>query len=39
VHADIFKVALWLLIAGHVLGVLVHQSYWKTNIFRRMMVE
>lgn len=37
-HADVLKVALWLLIAGHVLGALVHQFYWKTNVLRRMTV-
>ena len=36
VHADILKVALWALIAGHVLGALTHQFYWKTNVLRRM---
>lgn len=37
-HADILKVVLWALIAGHVLGALVHQFYWKTNVLRRMTV-
>lgn len=37
VHADILKVVLWALIAGHVLGALTHQFYWKTNVLRRMM--
>ncbi|MGO6783183.1 cytochrome b [Rhizobium ruizarguesonis] len=36
VHAEILKVLLWVLLAAHVLGVLVHQFYWKTNVFRRM---
>jgi cytochrome b561 len=36
VHADILKVVLWALIAGHVLGALTHQFYWKTNVLRRM---
>lgn len=36
VHADILKVILWVLIVGHVLGALVHQFYWKTNVLRRM---
>ncbi|WP_438748307.1 cytochrome b [Pararhizobium sp. O133] len=35
-HADILKIVLWLLLAGHVLGALVHQFYWKTNVLRRM---
>jgi cytochrome b561 len=35
-HADVLKVALWVLISGHVLGALVHQFYWKTNVLRRM---
>jgi cytochrome b561 len=38
VHADILKVVLWALIAGHVLGALTHQFYWKTNVLRRMTV-
>ena len=37
-HADVLKVALWLLIGGHVLGALAHQFYWKTNVLRRMTV-
>ncbi|SDP06841.1 cytochrome b561 [Phyllobacterium sp. YR620] len=37
VHADILKVILWALIGMHVLGVLVHQFYWKTNVLRRMV--
>lgn len=36
VHADILKVVLWALIAGHVLGALTHQFYRKTNVLRRM---
>ncbi|MGO7353080.1 cytochrome b, partial [Rhizobium ruizarguesonis] len=36
VHAEILKVILWVLLAAHVLGVLVHKFYWKTNVFRRM---
>ena len=38
VHADILKVVLWVLIAGHVLGALMHQFYWKTNVLRRITV-
>lgn len=38
VHADILKVVFWVLIAGHVLGALTHQFYWKTNVLRRMTV-
>lgn len=37
-HADILKVALWLLIAGHLLAAMAHQFYWKTNVLRRMTV-
>lgn len=38
IHADVLKVILWVLIGGHVLGALVHQFYWKTNVLRRMTV-
>lgn len=38
VHADILKVALWAIIGAHVLGALVHQFYWKTNVLRRMTI-
>lgn len=37
-HADVLKVVLWVLIAAHVAGALVHQFYWKTNVLRRMTV-
>lgn len=37
-HADVLKVVFWVLIAGHVLGALVHQFYWKTNVLRRMTI-
>lgn len=37
-HGGPLKLLLWLVIAAHVLGVLVHQFYWKTNILRRMTV-
>ncbi|QFY61609.1 cytochrome b [Rhizobium grahamii] len=37
-HADVLKVILWVLIAAHVAGALVHQFYWKTNVLRRMTV-
>ncbi|KQV41578.1 cytochrome B [Rhizobium sp. Root1204] len=36
IHADILKVVFWALIAGHVVGALAHQFYWKTNVVRRM---
>ncbi|MEK1888296.1 MAG: cytochrome b [Phyllobacterium sp.] len=36
IHAGVLKVILWALIAAHVLGALVHQFYWKTNVLRRM---
>jgi len=38
IHADILKVILWGLIIAHVLGALVHQFYWKTNVLRRMTI-
>ncbi|KQV28884.1 cytochrome B [Rhizobium sp. Root1203] len=38
VHADILKVLLWAVLGAHVLGVLVHQFYWKTDVLRRMTV-
>jgi cytochrome b561 len=38
IHADVLKVILWVLIAAHLGGVLVHQFYWKTNVLRRMTV-
>ncbi|MGO7020469.1 cytochrome b [Rhizobium leguminosarum] len=37
-HAEVLKVILWVLIVAHVLGALVHQFYWKTNVLRRMTV-
>ncbi len=37
-HAEVLKVILWALIGGHILGALVHQFYWKTNVLRRMTV-
>lgn len=37
-HADVLKVALWILLVGHVLGALVHHFYWRTNVLRRMTV-
>ncbi len=38
IHAEVLKVILWIVIAAHVLGALVHQFYWKTNVLRRMTV-
>lgn len=38
IHADVLKVILWTLIGAHVLGALVHQFYWKTNVLRRMTI-
>lgn len=35
-HAEILKTVLWVLLAAHVLGALVHHFYWKTNVLRRM---
>jgi cytochrome b561 len=38
IHADVLKVILWGLIGAHVLGALVHQFYWKTNVLRLMTI-
>jgi cytochrome b561 len=38
IHADVLKVILWGLIGAHILGALVHQFYWKTNVLRRMTI-
>jgi cytochrome b561 len=38
IHADVLKVILWAVIGAHVLGALVHQFYWKTNVLRRMTI-
>src|SRR6218665_3243883 len=35
-HIGPMKNVMWALIAAHILGVLVHQFYWKTNILKRM---
>ncbi len=35
-HAEVLKVVLWVLIAGHVAAALLHQFYWKTNVLTRM---
>jgi cytochrome b561 len=35
-HGGPLKILLWVLIVAHVLGVLVHQFYWKTNVLARM---
>ncbi len=35
-HGGPVKLALWVLLAGHVLAVLVHKFYWKTNVLERM---
>ncbi len=37
-HADIFKVVLWVLIAGHMVGAMARRFYWKTNGLRRKTV-
>ncbi|MCS3739486.1 MULTISPECIES: cytochrome b [unclassified Rhizobium] len=37
-HADVLKVVLWVFVAAHVAGALVHQFYWKTNVLKRMTV-
>jgi len=38
VHAEVLKILLWIVLVAHVLGALVHQFYWKTNVLRRMTV-
>ena len=35
-HSGPFKGLMWVLIAGHVAAVLVHQFYWRTNVLKRM---
>lgn len=35
-HGGPLKMLLWVLIVVHVLGALVHQFYWKTNVVARM---
>lgn len=35
-HGGPIKMLLWALIALHILGVLVHQFYWRTGLLRRM---
>lgn len=35
-HGGPLKVLLWALIVLHILGALVHQFYWKTNVLARM---
>ncbi|KAA3500053.1 cytochrome b [Rhizobium rhizogenes] len=35
-HSGPFKALMWVLIAGHVVAVLVHQFYWRTNVLKRM---
>ncbi|MFF2323443.1 cytochrome b [Agrobacterium sp. NPDC058088] len=35
-HSGPFKAVMWVLIAGHVAAVLVHQFYWRTNVLKRM---
>lgn len=37
-HGGPLKMLLWVLIGLHILGALVHQFYWKTNVLRRMTV-
>jgi len=38
IHADVLKVLLWILIVAHILGALVHQFYWKTDVLRRITI-
>ncbi|MBW6423910.1 cytochrome b [Rhizobium sp. XQZ8] len=35
-HAGPMKLVMWALIAAHILGALVHQFYWKTDVVKRM---
>ncbi len=35
-HGGPLKLLLWALIVLHILGVLVHQLYWRTKLLRRM---
>lgn len=35
-HGGPLKLLLWVLIVVHILGALVHQFYWKTNVLARM---
>ncbi|WP_137133787.1 cytochrome b/b6 domain-containing protein [Rhizobium sp. FKY42] len=35
-HADVLKAVLWLLLAAHLGGALLHQFYWKTDVMARM---
>ncbi|MBB4955615.1 cytochrome b561 [Agrobacterium vitis] len=35
-HGGPLKLLLWVLIVLHILGALVHQFYWKTNVLARM---
>lgn len=35
-HGGPIKLLLWALIGLHILGVLVHQFFWRTNLLRRM---
>jgi cytochrome b561 len=35
-HSGPFKVLMWALIAGHLIAVLVHQFYLRTNVLKRM---
>lgn len=37
IHADILKVVLWIIIAGHMAGALTHHFYWKTDVLKRMI--
>ncbi|QCM11122.1 cytochrome b [Agrobacterium tumefaciens] len=35
-HSGPFKALMWVLIAGHLVAVLVHQFYWRTGVLKRM---
>jgi cytochrome b561 len=35
-HSGPFKALMWVLVTGHVVAVLVHQFYWRTNVLKRM---
>jgi len=37
-HADVLKIVLWVLIAGHAAGALAQHFYWRTDVLRRMTI-
>ena len=38
IHAEALKIILWALIAAHVVGALLHQFHWRTDVLRRMTI-